>query len=205
MNEKKDANKIAEEKEEFEGKKVLKKDGDIRDVIGSVVRTVVMILIIVGGFASGCVRCTNCGDDDNRFFVYASGTSDSGVEYKSCVGPAGLLGFGIGSKCWPTECTYVKRGTTGGKELTGCVTYYNEMGCIAKSDVKSVGKYSDKVTCLGINCFGKKYIETVAETTKAKEQTTCLGVSCGSEETIESKGYNTTMPRQFNKGCWGYN
>lgn len=161
-----------------------------------------VVLIIVGGFASGCVRCTNCGADDTRFFVYASGTSSDGVDYKSCVGPAGCLGFGINSKCWPTECVSVEKASSDGKKLSGCVTYYNEIGCIANSGVKSEGKYSDEVTCFGISCSGKKYIETVAENTQAKEQTTCLGIGCGNAVAAEAKDYNAEMPRQFIRGCW---
>lgn len=172
-----------------------------KDMIATILMIVGVILILIIGFSSGCVRCTNCGDDDTRFFVYASGTSSDGVEYKSCVGPAGCLGCGINSKCWPTECTRVKT-VSNGKELSGCVTYYNETGCIANSDVKSVGKYSDQITCLGISCAGNKYVETVAETTQAKEQATCLGISCGKPQAISPKYYNSNMPRRFKEGCW---
>lgn len=159
----------------------------------------------MGGFAGGCVRCTACGSDYNRFYIYASGTSDNGIDYKSCVGPAGCLGLGINSKCWPTECISIQRNLSNGNELSGCVTYYNEAGCIAKSNVKSVGKYKDSVTCGGIDCAGTKYVETVAETTNAKERKTFLGINCGNAASVESHNYNIQMPRQFTKGCWSDN
>lgn len=162
----------------------------------------ILVLGIIGGFSNGCIRCTNCGNDDTRFFVYASGTDVNGVEYKSCVGPAGCLGCGLGFKCWPTECTYVKQGSGQGM-LSGCVTYYNSLGCISNSEVKSEGKYSDSVTCLGVSCAGTRYIETVAETTQAKQASTCLGMSCGDKTATEPKYYNSKMPRQFKDGCWG--
>lgn len=173
-----------------------------KDVIIGILTWVVIIGIIAVGFASGCVRCTNCGADDTRFFVYASGTSADGIDYKSCVGPAGCLGLGLNSKCWPTECTSIKGTSSSGNSLSGCVTYYNELGCIANSGVKSEGKYSDEVTCFGIGCVGNKYIETVAETTQAKQQTTCLGIGCGNSTAVTAKDYNLEMPRQFVKGCW---
>lgn len=176
-----------------------------KNAIEAVIMPIILILIIIGGFAGGCVRCTNCGSDDNRFFVYASGTSNKGVEYKSCVGPAGCLGFGINSKCWPTECISIQRNSSDGKELSGCVTYYNETGCIANSGVKSEGKYSDQATCYGVSCIGTKYVETVAETTQATAQSTCLGVKCGKAAATESHNYNADMPRQFTKGCWSNN
>ena len=51
------------------------------------------LLGIVGCGFSDTVRCSACGDNDTRVGLYASGT-ESGIEYKSCVGPAGRLGFG---------------------------------------------------------------------------------------------------------------
>lgn len=176
---------------------------DAKEAISSIIIFVVLILIIASGFASGCVRCTACGADDTRFYLCASGTSPTGVEYKSCVGPAGCLGFGINSKCWPTECESIKKNSSSGNTLSGCVIYYNEAGCIAKSDVKSEGQYTDTITCLGIGCMGKKYVERTAETTQAKEQNNCLGIGCGGKAVVESRDYNSMMPRQFEKGCWG--
>ena len=206
MDEKKDVMELNEERVNAEGTEKNKDaQAEKKERMKTIALMVIFVLIIVGGFASGCVQCTYCGDDNTRFFVYASGTSDEGIQYKSCVGPAGCLGFGINSKCWPTECTYIKNVSGSYGELTGCIKYYNTAGCIANSNVKSEGKYSGSITCLGISCWGNKYVETVAETTKAKEQNTCLGINCGSASSTESKNYNSTMPRQFTKGCWGSN
>ena len=173
---------------------------------GTVIKTIIEVaavaIIIIGGFSSGCIRCTNCGADDNRLIIYASGTTEDGYKYKSCVGPAGCLGFGLNSKCWPTECINVKYSDIEGTQTSGCVTYYNTMGCIAKADVKSQGKYTTSLNCLGIQCVGNEYVENTAETTKAVRRTTCLGMGCGESETIEPSYYNEKMPRQFVKGCW---
>lgn len=179
-----------------------KKKRRIKTIL-KILALVIFVLGIIGGFSNGCIRCTNCGDDDTRFLVYASGTDVNGVAYKSCVGPAGCLGFGLGSKCWPTECTYVKQHGSEQGTLSGCVTYYNSLGCISNSDVKSEGKYTDSLTCLGISCTGKRYVETVAETTQAKQTSTCLGMSCGDKAATDPKNYNSKIPRQFKDGCWG--
>ncbi len=159
------------------------------------------LIVITGCGVGSCIQCSNCGDDNDRLFVCAKGSDANGVEYTSCVGPAGILGFGLNSKCWATECVSVKQ-SDNGSTLSGCVTYYNAGGCISKSEVKSVGKYSDSVTCLGIKCAGKEYVETAAETTKATEQTTCLNMSCGGKEAVNPKNYNSSMPRAFTHGCW---
>jgi len=132
MDEKKDVLEVKDETMEHKDAEANKDtQNEKKEIIKTIIMIIAFVLIITGGFASGCVRCTNCGDDDTRFFLYASGTSEEGVQYKSCVGPAGCLGFGIDSKCWPTECVYVERATTSNEQLTGCVTYYNKTGCIA--------------------------------------------------------------------------
>ncbi len=159
------------------------------------------LMVITGCGIGNCIQCSSCGDDNTRVFLFAKGTDNNGVEYTSCVGPAGILGFGINSKCWPTECVSVKK-VNDETTLSGCVTYYNTTGCIDKTEVKSNGKYSDSVTCLGIKCVGNEYVENVAETTKSTEQNSCLGVSCGEKKSVESKNYNSTMPRLFPAGCW---
>lgn len=163
------------------------------------------IIVITGCGAGSCVRCTACGDDDTRFFVYASGTTSDGLEYTSCVGPAGCVGLGLNTFFWPTECISIK-GTSDfsdSQNISGCVTYYNEAGCIGKSGVKSKGTYTDSVSVFGINCGGTKYVETVAESTKAYEQGSCLGCTCGEKDNdVELRDYNNSMPRSFTKGCW---
>lgn len=173
------------------------------DFISFIVLIVGIIALIIG-FSSDCIRCTNCGDDDNRLVIYASGRDENGVEYKSCVGPAGCLGFGINSKCWPTECVYVEKYAENSK-ISGCVTYYNKAGCISKSEVKSEGEYSDELTCFNISCFGEKYVETVAESERATTSSSCFGIKCGGASDTEFQGLNDIMPRQFSKGCWSKN
>ena len=173
----------------------------VKQVLTLVLLCCFPLLIITGCGIGNCIQCSSCGDDNTRALVCASGTDDNGVEYTSCVGPAGILGCGLDSKCWPTECVSIKKGSSG-SQLSGCVTYYNGCGCIANSEVKSEGKYSDSVTCAGIKCAGKEYVETVADTTKAVETTTCLGCSCGDKQSVTPKNYNSAMPRAFSKGCW---
>lgn len=164
----------------------------------------VFIFIVINAFKSDCVQCTLCGDANNRLFIYANGTSEDGVEYVSCVGPAGCVGCGINSKCWPTECLYVKGASDGGT-TTGCVTYYNEGGCITKSEVKSNGTYSENVGCFGISCSGEKYLEVIADSQYAAVRNSCLGVGCGDKLGTAVRGYNDSLPRQFSRGCWGTN
>ncbi len=160
------------------------------------------LIIITGCGIGNCIQCSNCGDDNTRIFVCAKGTDDNGVEYTSCVGPAGILGCGLNTKCWPTECVSVKK-TDSNNTLSGCVTYYNGCGCISKSEVKSVGKYSDTFNCLGVKCSGTEYVETTADTTKATKQNMCLNMSCGEKESVDSPyNYNSSMPRAFTRGCW---
>jgi len=175
----------------------------LKDTILSLATLLIFIVVITIAFSSGCVTCTACGDNGNRLLFYANGTDDSGVEYISCVGPAGCLGFGLNSKCWPTECTYVNMPLSSHEELSGCVTYYNKMGCIANSDVKSNGMYSFNTSCLGVVCSGEKYYEKVTDSIEAKEQSTMFGVGCGNAFSVDPRYYNVLMPRQFKEGCWG--
>ena len=158
------------------------------------------LFIITGCGIGKCIQCSNCGDDNTRFLVYASGT-EKGVEYTSCVGPAGILGCGCDSKCWPTECVSIK-GSSDGIQVSGCVTYYNGCGCIGNTKTKSVARYSESATCLGIQCTGTEHVETVAETTKATESMSCLGVSCGAKESVKPWNINDKIPRAFPNGCW---
>ena len=163
------------------------------------------LLFITGCGIGNFIQCSKCGDDNTRMMIYSEGTDSNGVEYTSCVGPAGILGFGLNSSCWPTECVKVKQNQEGGHltgQISGCVTYYNDCGCIDKSEVKSEGKYSASIGCLGINCTGVNYVETTAETTTASEQNTCLGINCGGKTKADIRNYNSTMPRQFRNGCW---
>ncbi|MDO5382464.1 MAG: hypothetical protein Q4F06_07105 [Eubacteriales bacterium] len=160
------------------------------------------LIISTGCGANSCVRMTTCGDNDTRLILYAKGVDENGVEYTSCVGPAGCLGLGLNSKCWPTECVKIRTSSDGTEEITGCVTYYNETGCIANSEVKSNGSYSTNATCFGISLCGNEYKETVAESVQANKTSTCFGISCGQRQQVEPLNYNSKMPRAFPKGCW---
>lgn len=192
---------------EDDNKRVVKNEGidnnkkQAKQILFLVALCCFPLIFITGCGIGNCIQCSACGDDNTRILVCAKGTDDNGVEYTSCVGPAGCLGFGLNTKCWPTECVSVKEGGSS-REMSGCVTYYNGCGCVDRTEVKSVGKYSDSVTCLGIKCAGKEYVETVADTTKATEVTSCLGISCGSKESVDPKDYNSSMPRAFTYGCW---
>ena len=173
-----------------------------------IVQVFILILIctlpfmtMLGCGSDSCIRCTMCGDTDTRMIFYANGTDPNGVEYMSCVGPAAIFGFGIDSKCWPTECVYVKKQMSD-ERLTGCVTYYNETGCISNTKVKSNGNYQNNMTCLGISCVGTSYNEVVAESTQASVGSSCLGISCGDTQSVNSRGMNERMPRMFVNGCW---
>lgn len=162
------------------------------------------LLIITSCGISNSIQCSNCGDNRTRILVYAKGTDNNNVEYTSCVGPAGILGFGCGTKYWPTECVSIKN-ESNGKQLSGCVTYYNDCGCIANSEVKSSGKYTDAITCAGIECTGVEYIETAADTTKATETSSILGISCRDKKSVTPRNLNSSMPRAFRLGCWSCN
>lgn len=171
------------------------------------------ILCLIGmcfvplGIVTGCgitdsLRCENCGDNDTRLVFYAAGTTEEGLDYQSCVGCGGCLGFGLDSKCWPTECEYI-HGEEGDTQISGWVYYYNNYGCIDESDIYSYGTYSYGQTCMGIECGGERYVESnTGDSKKAYVQTTCLGVACGSKENIESVDLSSQLERQFEKGCW---
>lgn len=160
------------------------------------------LLGIVGCGFSDSMRCTACGDNDTRLGVYASGT-ESGIEYKSCVGPAGILGFGCDTSCWPTECLEVKQMKASDDTFSGRIYYYNDWGCIGNSAQESKGKYSQGFSCLGISCEGEEYRESVTKKgTVASIESTCLGIGCKDKQSEKSRDYNSQMPRQFETGCW---
>lgn len=161
----------------------------------------VPLLVITGCGADSPVRCTLCGNDDDRVLVYASG-SKGGIDFKSCVGPAGILGIGLNSKCWPTECVGVSASGDSGN-LSGCIYYYNGFGCISDTTVKSSGKYSSIQSCIpGFVLCGSYYKEEVADTTRARTGTTCFGLGCNGETSTEPQYLNNKMPRSFTYGCW---
>lgn len=171
-----------------------------------IVKIVAMCLIPLGLLYActigDCIKCTSCGDDNNRLVFYASGI-ENGVQYKSCVGPGGILGCGINCKWWPTECVSIKK-SEGSSTVTGCVTYYNGFGCIDRTEVMSDGSYSTKTNIGCITCKGDLYQETVRETTQgATRKSSLIGCySCEKTPVDRPKGYNSEMPRSFTYGCW---
>lgn len=196
-------NQTTDRMEQNQNKNINQSGNEIVEMILGFVFLAIFVFIIIGAFANDCVKCTWCGDDANRVFIYEHGKELDGSEYLSCVGPAGCVGCGFGAKCWPTECLYIKMPVDEHKELSGCVTYYNKAGCIAKSDVYSVGRYSTSASCLGIACAGESYVEEIAESERAVEQNTFMGVGCGNKVDTDVRRYNDASPRQFPKGCWG--
>lgn len=170
------------------------------------------ILILIGicllplGVVTGCgvtdrIRCTACGDNENRLILYASGTDSHGYEYKSCVGPAGILGCGLDTRCWPTECVKTTMVDAPYKE-TGCVYYYNNFGCIDKSETMTYGKYMYSASCIGARCYGRRYIESdTGESVSAYEKESVLGISCG-KTVVDPENRNQEVERHFENGCW---
>lgn len=164
--------------------------------------TLIPVTFTVGCGLSDTFKCSMCGDDSTRIGIYASGTSSNGIDYQSCVGPAGCLGIGLDSYCWPTECLKVNY-NNGTGNVTGCIYYYNGCGCIANTDIKSKGTYTDDTLGCGYSkCAATKYVENNAENSQAKTQNSCLGISCGKAQNTESKYLNNAQPRQFINGCW---
>ncbi len=163
------------------------------------------LLLIIGCGPGDCLKCESFGDNSNRVFVCATQTVDD-TKYTSCVGPAGILGFGCNNSCWPTECVKIKQVSDAGSvktENNGCVTFYHGFGCIDGATEKSKGKYTNKVTCVGIACSGQTYVEeNLGGVSKATNRVSCFGCNCGDATPTESKDKNLSVPRQFSKGCW---
>lgn len=172
----------------------------LKKIISIIIMCLIPLGVLYGCTIGDCIKCTSCGDDNNRLVFYASGTDENGVKYRSCVGPGAILGIGLNCKFWPTECVSVKQAD--GANTSGCVTYYNALGCIDRTEVMSEGKYDDAVKCGFVSCAGTKYIETVGKSTKASESTTCLGFKCGESTSVIPNYYNSSMPRAFTHGCW---
>lgn len=174
-------------------------------LLGLLFSLCVPLLFIIGCGPGNCLKCENFGDNSNRIFLCATQTVGN-TEYTSCVGPAGILGFGCNNSCWPTECVKVKESASAGvinSENSGCVTFYHGFGCIDGAAEKSKGEYSKKLTCGGIACSDKKYVEeNLGGVTKAYTSVSCLGCNCGNQDVTENKDRNTKIPRQFSKGCW---
>lgn len=147
------------------------------------------------------VECSSCGDDNTNVLCYASGTTEDEVEYTSCMGPAGCIGIGCDSQCWPTECMYVKT-YQDGEKTRGVVKFYNGLGCINNTSVKSEGSYTKSATCLGCECAGEAYNEIKKDSVRAYQQPAFLGCGCGEKELVEPKNINENIDRIYPKGCW---
>ncbi|MGN0594989.1 MAG: hypothetical protein ACI4I6_07515 [Hominimerdicola sp.] len=147
-------------------------------------------------------KCSSCGSSDTYTPIYASGVEeDTDIEYTSCVGPAGCLGCGLNTSCWPTECEQIKFTDNDGKKYEGMIYYYDGFGCIGKNDTMSYGKYDVGMDCGFFNCNYSAYNEEVNnDGTRAYTGPSCLGISCN-EEPVDSMDYNNNMPRKFKHGC----
>ena len=170
-------------------------------------------LPIIATAFSGCgikqkFTCQMCGSSKTYTPVYAHGTTTDGTtsyEYTSCVGPAGCVGFGCNTVCWPTECMYVKE-TQDNQTVNGAVYYYDKVGCIGCSeegnDSLSKGRYTQSFTCLGITCASDIYVEEINEDKNvAYNQSSCLGCDYGEKEYVENKDLNAKLKRKYKQGC----
>ena len=161
------------------------------------------LLLLCSCGLSDTIMCTWCGDKTDRVICYASGTTDDGIKYNSCVGLSGCLGIGCDSSCFPVECLYVdvpEKSSPSYEHTEGCVYYYED-GCVDGEHVKSTGTYQEYVSCL--NCFSRTYVENNYDgDIQAFEQVSCLNVACRDFTLTTPKHYNEFMPRQFPKGCW---
>lgn len=168
----------------------------------------ICVLPMIAAAFSGCgikqsYSCRMCGSSTTYTPVYASGIADDGdsqYEYTSCVGPAGCIGFGCNTACWPTECISIKKTTT-----TGVVIYYDPVGCIGcsgESTSLSKGKYNDNVSCLGITCASSTYVEEInADKSVAYTTASCFGCTIGEKEYVNNLNLNNSVDRKFEHGC----
>ncbi len=156
--------------------------------------------ILAGCGLGDMVLCTQFDDNADRLFLCGSGRTGSGIEYKSCVGPAGCTGIGLGTKCWPTECVTIETKD----DVKGNITFFDGVGCIDSGKPMSSGHYTEEdVSCLGISCAATMYEENKdLQGTTARQVTTCFNIACADEGNVSVKGYNDNVPRLFPKGCW---
>ncbi len=160
------------------------------------------ILTITGCGLKQSYSCSACGSSKTYTPLVASGIDDTTeVEYTSCVGPAGCLGCGLNTSCWPTECLYVEFSDDDDVQYSGIVYYYEDCGCIGNGPVMSSGKYDLGTDCGFFNCNCQKYNEKVnSDKTQAYIGPSCGGISCN-KKPDESKDFNNNMPRKFPRGC----
>lgn len=127
--------------------------------------------------------------------------TDTSSEVTSCVGCAGITGFGCGMPCWYTEKQSIKM--YGSETISGEITYYNGLGCINNTEVKSIGTYTEQANCLGasLDC-GEKYSEYVDDKEVAYLENTCLGCTMGERKPVKSRGYNQGIKRLYPNGCY---
>lgn len=160
------------------------------------------MIFVAGCGISDTIKCTACGDSSTRVLCYASGKTDSGIEYRSCVGLSGCLGLGCDTKCLPVECLTVEANKKN-ENISGTVCYYNSFGCIDPETAKSHGEFEQNSSCMGCNCSGEKYVEDITdEKSEAYTQDQFMRIKCGNAENVTSEELSKKMPRQFPKGCW---
>lgn len=160
------------------------------------------ILAITGCGLKQSYSCSTCGSTKTYTPLYASGVDETTeVEYTSCVGPAGCLGCGLNTSCWPTECLYVKFSDDDNLQYSGIVYYYDGCGCIGSKKAMSSANYDVGTDCGFFNCNCTKYNEEVkSDGTEAYTGLSCGGIACN-KKPAESEDFNNNMPRKFRHGC----
>lgn len=156
---------------------------------------------------AGCksFSCSWCGTSNTYTPIYASST-ESGVKYTSCIGPAALVNFGCSTSCWPTECMAVEFTPGDGTFIvSGTVCYYDTFGCIDGEGSLSTGSYYESFNC-GVcgSCGGcGDYHEKInSDGITATSSGGCLNIGC-SEVSVDVRNYNNSLPRQYPSGCCG--
>lgn len=148
---------------------------------------------------------TGCGGTNCYTPFYAGGTdADTMIDYGSCVCPAGCIGFGCNTVCFPTECLYVNYNVGDGSEnTTGLIYYYDDFGCLDNENVMSSGSYTTTSNCTLLSAlYSKGYTEDVSKSlVKSTYSTSCFGCRLQSQN-VESRNLNEIMPRQYPYGCY---
>lgn len=163
----------------------------------------VPMFVITGCSGEHSLSCMLCGSSATYTPIVAYGMDEElGIEYTSCVGPAGYLGCGCSSLCFPTECLVVSYEYE--NELTSAsICYYDDFGCLDNEGVMSTGYYNTSNTCLGgaVTVSNDTYVENVRKDSVSANQTSyCLGCSYDEQE-VEPRYLNEIMPRQYPYGC----
>ena len=152
-------------------------------------------------------KCVWCGDAENRALIYASGSNELGIKYKSCVGISGCIGVGCGTKLMPVECMEFEISSSAFESTSGYIVYYED-GCVDGENVKyhAVVRNDNNCSCTQ----STTEIDDYGDQITIKNKDSCLGcvtneseVTYTKDETIFGDIYDIIMPeRQFPIGCW---